>query len=478
MGEKVFTNLLWRFSERFGAHLVSFVVTVVLARILDPETFGRIALITAFTNIIQVFIDGGLGNALIQKKDADDLDYSSVFLFNCGFCVAFYIALYYFAPKIAGYYHDEQMIPLLRVAGLVIIVSGVKNVQQAYISKTLQFKLFFYATTIGTVISAFVGIWLAYSGFGAWALVGQILTNAIVDTIVVWIVSEWKPKKMFSWDRLSVLLSYGWKLLVSNLIDRMYANLRQLLIGKLFSSSDLAYYNRGNQVPRMIVDNVNTSIDSVLFPIMSKEQECLEREKEIARRAIVISNYIMAPLMLGIAAMAEPLVRLLLTEKWLPCIPYLRIFCVFYIFQPIHTANTNAIKALGRSDLRLKQEIVTKIVGIISICAALPFGALAIAYSAFVANFIILYINSWPNRRLIGYTFGEQITDIMPGSLLAIVMSIVVYSMSFLRIPLFLLIPLQIVFGVMIYVCGSILLKLDSFYYLAGILKKLKRNGK
>ena len=472
MKEKVFSNLLWRFAERFGAHLVSFIVTIVLARILEPETFGRIALITAFTNILQVFVDGGLGNALIQKKDADELDFSSVFLFNIVFCTVIYILLFLSAPLIANYYKDEQMTSLIRVTGLIIIISGVKNVQQAYISRALQFKLFFFATTIGTVVSAFVGILLAYLGFGAWALVAQVLTNATIDTVVVWIMAKWKPSLGFSWARLKNLLSYGWKLLLSNLIDTLYGNIRQLLIGKVYSSSDLAFYNRGNQVPRIIVDNVNTSIDSVLFPVMSKEQDNIDRERNIARRAIKTSNYIMAPLMLGIACMAESLVKIFLTEKWMPCVPYLRLFCVFYVFQPLHTANTNAIKALGRSDTRLKQEILTKIVGSISILIALPYGPMYIAYSAFVANFVILFINNWPNRKLLRYTFEEQMKDIMPSTLLAAFMGGCVYGISFIRMPQIPKMILQVVIGIVVYIACSAILQLDSYKYLLDIVKR------
>ena len=379
--KNVTLNLFWRLAERCGAQGVSFIVSIVLARILSPDDYGKVAIITVIMQLLQVFIDGGLGNALIQKKDADDLDFSSVFYFNMAFCVVIYGTLYICAPLIADYYNDVNYIEWIRVLGLILIISGVKNVQQAYVSRMLQFKKFFFATLIGTIISAFVGIAMALYGLGVWALIAQNLVNALIDTIVVWKLVKWRPHKKFSITRLGSLLSYGWKLLASNLIDTLYGNIRQLLIGKLYTSSDLAYYNRGRQFPNIIVMNVNTSIDNVLFPVMSYKQGDMNGLKKLTRKSIMVSNYIMAPLMIGLACAADTIVRLVLTEKWLPCVPFLRVFCVIYLFQPIHTANINVIKAMGRSDLVLKLEVIKKAIGIIMLLASMNYGVMVIAYT-------------------------------------------------------------------------------------------------
>ena len=322
-------NFIWRFAERCGAQGVSFIVSIVLARLLEPSVYGTIALVTVFTTILQVFVDSGLGTALIQKKDADDLDFSSVFYFNFTVCLILYLGMFISAPYIAKFYGDETLVPVIRVISLTLVISGVKNIQQAYVSRNMLFKRFFFSTIGGTIASAFVGIFMAYIGMGVWALVAQQLSNATIDTIILWVTVKWKPKRMFSWKRLKELLSYGWKLLVSALLETVYNNLRNLVIGKLYSSADLAYYNQGDKFPKLIVTNINTSIDSVLLPTMASSQDDSARVKNMTRRAIKTSTYIMAPLMIGLAFCSNTIVELVLTEKWLPCVPFLQIFCIF-----------------------------------------------------------------------------------------------------------------------------------------------------
>lgn len=377
MNEKkssVLSNLVWRFMERCGAQLVTFLVSIVLARLLTPKDYGTVALVTVFTNILQVFVDSGLGTALIQKKDADELDFSSVFFFNCAVCVLLYVGMFFLAPTIASFYNDMSLIPIIRVISLTIVISGVKGIQQSYVSRNMLFKRFFFATLGGTIFSAFFGIVLAYKGYGAWAIVGQQLSNTAIDTIILWITVKWRPQMAFSWKRLTSLLSYGWKLLVSSLIDSLYNNLRNLIIGKVYTSQDLAFYNQGDKFPKVIVTNINSSIDSVLLPTMAASQDDCDRVRQMMRRAIKTSTYIMAPLMIGLAVCAKSIVKIVLTEKWMPCVPYLQIFCITYMFWPIHTANLNAIKAMGRSDLFLKLEIAKKSIGMLLLIVTMPMG--------------------------------------------------------------------------------------------------------
>lgn len=290
----VFSNFIWRFAERCGAQGVSFIVSIVLARLLTPEAYGTVALVTVITNILQVFVDSGLGSALIQKKDADDLDFSTVFYFNFSVCIVLYMGMFFAAPYIADFYNQPELVSLVRVISLTLIISGVKNIQQSYVSRNLLFKRFFYATLGGTIFSAVLGIVMAYYGYGVWAIVAQQLSNAAIDTLILWITVKWRPKFMFSFNRLKGLLSFGWKMLASALLDTGYNNLRQLIIGKLYSPSDLGFYNKGQQLPNLIVTNINSSIDSVLLPVMSKEQDNAEQVKLMTRRAISVSTYIMA----------------------------------------------------------------------------------------------------------------------------------------------------------------------------------------
>lgn len=477
--QSVFSNIIWRFAERCGAQIVSFVVSIVLARILAPEAYGTIALITVFINILQVFVDNGLGNALIQKKNADDLDFSTVFYTNMTMCIVLYIIVFLGAPLIANFYKNDSLVNLVRVLGLTIIISGIKNIQQAYVSRNLIFKKFFFATLVGTIGAAVIGIVMALKGFGVWALVAQQLFNLTIDTIVLWITVKWRPKKMFSFKRLKEMFSYGWKLLVSALLDTTYENIRQLIIGKIYSPSDLAYYNKGKQFPNLIVTNINTSIDSVLLPTMASEQDDKQRVRKMTRRAIKTSIFIMAPLMMGLAFTANNIITLLLTEKWLECVPYMFIFCITFMFYPIHTANLNAIKAMGRSDLFLKLEIIKKIVGVILLICTMKISVMAMAISLLINGLLGQIINSWPNKKLLNYSYFEQLKDIIPSILLALFMGIIVYMIGMSNMPILLELVIQVIIGAIIYILGAKILKIDSFDYLLSLLKKvLNRNRK
>jgi len=475
--ENVIENFLWRLAERCGAQAVTLIVSIVLARILTPSDFGTVSLVMVFTTIMQVFVDSGLGTALIQKKDADDLDFSSVFYFNFAVCLILYAVMFVSAPFIADFYNDTSLTPIIRVISLTIVISGVKGIQQSYVSRNMLFKRFFFATLGGTIFSAFLGIGMAYAGCGVWSIVAQQLSNTAIDTLILWITVKWRPKKMFSWERLKSLLSYGWKLLASSLLDTVYNNLRNLIIGKIYTSADLAYYNQGDKFPKVIVTNINTSIDSVLLPTMASTQDDAGRVKSMTRRAIKTSTYIMAPLMMGLAFCAEPIVELVLTDKWLPCVPFLRIFCITYMFYPIHTANLNAIKAMGRSDLFLKLEIAKKVVGMALLLSTMWFGVMAMAYSLLIGTVTGMIINSWPNRKLLNYSYLEQMRDILPGIALAVFMGFCVNLVSLFHLPNVATLLIQIPLGALIYIAASAVLHLESYEYLMGmirpVLKKL-----
>ena len=474
--KNVVNNFIWRFAERCGAQAVTLIVSIVLARILTPSDFGTVSLVMVFTTIMQVFVDSGLGTALIQKKDADDLDFSSVFYFNFAVCLALYAVMFIVAPLIARFYNDTSLTPIIRVISLTIVISGIKGIQQSYVSRNMLFKRFFFATLGGTVFSAFLGIAMAYAGCGVWSIVAQQLSNTAIDTLILWVTVKWRPKKMFSWKRLKGLLSYGWKLLVSSLLDTVYNNLRNLIIGKIYTSADLAYYNLGDKFPKVIVTNINASIDSVLLPSMAGEQDHRDRVKSMTRRAIKTSTYIMAPLMMGLMFCAEPVVKLLLTDKWLPCVPYLRIFCFTYMFWPIHTANLNAIKAMGRSDLFLKLEIVKKIMGLTLLLLTMRISVMAMAYSLIVSGICSQVINSWPNWKLLNYNYFEQLRDILPSIIIALIMGIIVYFVGFLRLPTIVILLIQVLTGAAMYIGVSALLHLEEFEYLFEMVKSfLKR---
>lgn len=467
----IVSNLLWRFLERCGAQLVSFVVSIIIARILGPEYYGIIAIINIYTGIISVFIDSGLGNAIIQKKDPTDLDYNSVFYFNILSSSILYLALFFLAIPISKFYNNPDLIIYIRVQSILLLISGIKNIQQSYVSKNLLFKKFFFSTLGGTIGAAIIGIVLAVKGYGIWALIAQSLFNNLIDTIILWITVPFKPKLIFSIKRLFELFRYGWKLLVSSLIDNIYNKLTQFIIGKKYSPTDLSFYDKGSHFPEIIIFNINNSINSVLLPTMSNIQDDIVRLKELTSKSIKLSSYIIMPLMAGLAVCAESIVILLLKDQWLPCVFYIRIFCFSYAFYPIHTSNLNAIKALGRSDLFLILEIIKKIVGIIAILVSMTISVKAMAISILIISIINQIINSWPNKKLLNYSYIKQIKDIFPSIFISTVMGIIVYSINFLSFSPIYKLFIQIPLGIISYILISKLFKISEYDYLKSIIK-------
>lgn len=481
MNEKksVLSGVFWKFSERVGAQAVSLIVSIVLARLLAPSEYGAISLVMVFINIANVFVTSGFGTALIQKKDADNIDFSTVFYFSLIFTTLLYVGMFFSAGIIADFYEMPILKPVFRVLSLSIIIMGINSVQQAYVSREMMFKKFFYATIIGTIISAVVGIVLAYLGFGVWALVAQSLTNNVIDTIILQMTIQWRPIKAFSFSRLKVLFSYGWKLLAQSVVLQIYSNLRSLIIGKLYTPADLAFYSKGNQFPNLISTNIDTAINTALFPAMSKEQESIERVKMMARKTTQVTSYIMNPILIGFAAVAEPFISLLLTDKWLPCVPYLRIYCIAILFRAPQTAILQAIKAVGRSDSVLKVDFPIRIVALAVLLVLIRFGIIYLALSEILITVFgtVLYIIM--SHKIINYGAREVCADFLINTSLALVMGIITWKVGkILPLPSIVVLPIQIVAGVIVYVLFSLITNNASFKYVLNIVKEIKGNPK
>lgn len=468
---KTIAGLFWTFAERIGAQLVSFVVSIILARLLMPEEYGIIAIVWVFINICNVFVNSGFGRALIQKKNADDLDFSSVFWFSMAMSTTLYIVLYIAAPWIARWYEMEQLCPVLRVMGLRLIVASFNTVQKARVSRDMQFRKFFFSTIGGTLFSAVVGIAMAYMGCGVWALVAQELTNVAIDTTILFITIQWRPRLMFSLERMKGLFSYGWKVLVTGLIDTLYEDFRSLYIGKLYTAEDLAYYTRGKQFPHLVVDNVNTSISSVLFPAISAAQGDTDAVKAMARRAMKTSSYVLTPMLVGMAAVAEPMITLLLTEKWLYCVPFLQIICINCALTPLQTANLQAINAMGRSDISLKLSILKKSFGLIMIIVFARISVEAMAWAGVATGVFSLIVNVFPNRKLIDYGLKEQLRDVIPNWLLSAGMLVFVRAAALLDLALIPELIVMVAVGAVSYIALSVLFRVESFTYIWKMLK-------
>ncbi len=473
-------NLAWKFAERISAQLISTIVSIILARILEPAYYGVISIVMIFITLANVFVSDGFGSALIQKKDATALDFFSVLYFNIGFSCILYLILFVSAPVISNFYGEgyEILTPVLRILGLRIILTAVNSVQEAYVSKKMIFKKFFVATLLGTVSSAVIGILMAYTGYGVWALVVQYLIGTSVSTLTLTIVLKKKLQFIFSYASLKSLFPYGVRILCTGLLINGYQELRALIIGKVYSSVDLAFYDKGRQFPNLIVTNINSSIGAVLFPKMSNEQNDKNKIKETTRNSIRFSAYIMCPMMLGLAAVAEPFVRLILTEKWVNCVPLLQMFCIIYLFQPIHTANMQAIKAIGRSDVYLKLEVVKKIIELVVLLTVMWISVEAIVIGMTICTTLFTFVNAYPNSKLLNYKIKEQVRDIFPSVLMSVIMFVCVYVVQFIPMNEWLTLFVQIIVGITVYLIMLVVSKNNEFAYLKNLCVDMIKHRK
>jgi O-antigen/teichoic acid export membrane protein len=475
---KIMTAFGWKFMERGGTQGTQFIIQIVLARLLVPEDYGIISLISIFITIANVFIQSGFSTALIQKKETDKVDFSSVFYISLFVSTLIYILLFFTAPEIATFYNEPKLTPVLRVLSITLFLGAFNSIQNAIISKRLEFKKLFFGSFGAIIISGAIGITLAYMGFGVWALVLQQLMNQLLVVVILSFSIKWRPELIFSFVRVKGLFSYGWKLLLSSLIDTFYMNMRSLFIGKLYTPSMLAFYNRGDQFPQIVVSNIVGTVQSIMLPVLSAEQDNKQKLKEMVRRSIAISSFILFPLMTGLAVIAEPLVIILLTDKWLPCVPFLQIFCASYAFWPIHTANLQAINALGRSDIFLKLEIIKKTIGIVILGVTIYLGVFAIAVGLVVSGIVFTLINAYPNIVLLKYKYKEQMNDIMPSLVLSLIMGALIYNFKWLNLSPWLTLILQVFSGIILYVGMAKILKLECFNYLTSTLKSVILNSR
>ena len=469
---QVFSGLIWTYAERFLAQIVSLVVTIILARLVAPEDYGVISIASVFIVIADTFAINGLGNSLIYKKDADKIDFSSVFFFNIVFSTVLYAIFFIIAQPLAVFYEMELLTPVLRVMAIRIPIAAINSVQQAYISKKMEFKKFFYATLGGTIASAVLGVILAILGMGVWALVAQYLSNVIVDTMILWFTVKWRPCLVYSHKRMKELYSYGWKILVTSLMITLYSNVQDLVIGKKFSSEDLAYSNKGKQFPSLVATNINTSITKVLFPAISNCQGNIYQMKNMTRRAVGVGTYVLTPVLIGLAAVADTFVRIILTERWLPCVPYLRVMCIVYALQPIQTSSIQALKGLGKSDVYLKLEIVKKIFGIVVLFITVFCfdNVFAIIVGSLIAEIFSTILNLPCNKKFLNYSYSEQVKDILPTVAMSFCMFTIVGLMETIKINSFLLFVLQIGVGASVYILLSVIFHNQNFKYILDLI--------
>ena len=471
---QVATGLFWTYAERITAQLITLVVTIILARIIAPDEYGIISIVIICINIANSFVVNGFGNSLIQKKEADELDFSTVFYFSIGFSFILYAVLFFCAPLIADFYSMPQLSPVIRVMMIRLPIAAINSIQQAFISRRMEFRKFFFATLGGTIVSAFVGIIMAYNGFGVWSVVAQYLTNVSIDTIVLSFTSGWHPKLMYSSERMKSLFSFGWKIMAVGVMTTVYANLRNLIIGKKYSSADLAYCEKGEQFPSAIAGNINSSISKVLFPVLSAAQDDISELRGMVRRSIKIGSYVLFPLMFGFATIADSFVMTFLTAKWAGCITFLRIMCVIYALQPLQTSALQSIKAIGKSGLYLWIDIIKKIIGLIILFISLfAFNdVLYVVLGALLIEILSVLILMPFNKRLLSYDFKKQISDILPSIFLTSVMCLILLILKkMVHVNDLIQLLIDIPAGMMIYIGLSIITKNENFAYMLRNIK-------
>lgn len=475
MNNKVLNGLFWKFLERFGVQGVQFVLQIILARLLSPEHYGVLSIMVIFTTLANVFIQNGFNTALMQDKDVKEEDYSSIFWVTLIVATVLYGILFISAPIIADFYDMPIIIKPFRVISLMLFPGVINSIQLAKTSRELDFKKVFWGNIGGILISGLTGIALAYAGAGVWALVVQTILNILVPSIVMWFMVDWRPKLYCDLKRVVKLFSFGWKILVSSLLDTLYQDLSSLIIGKKYSSATLGYYNRGKQFPQFVITAISNTVQSVMLPAMAEKQDEKVSVKHLMRNSIIMSSYLVFPMMAGLAGVAPTLISVLLTDAWLPCVPYLQIFCISMAFNPVHACNLQAINAMGRSDIFLKLEVIKKGIGIIALVIAVTMfeSPIAIAMTGVFTMFTSCFINAYPNKSLIDYSYFEQIKDYLPSVLASICMFLVVFGVGQIECVMILKLLIQILVGVIVYVVISAVFKLQGFKMALGILKNL-----
>lgn len=469
-------GMLWTYMDQFGGQIINFVISVLLARILLPEEFGIIAIIWVFVAISNSLVGSGFGQALIRKKDVDELDFSSVFYINFAVSLLVYFILFSTAPLIADFYDDARLTSVTRVIGLGVIINAFSLVQIARLSQKMDFKTQMVVRLPSLIIGGVIGVWAALNGYSYWSLVMQNLTTAFLGAVQLWIRTGWYPKRVFSIARVKELFAFGSRLMLSGLLDTIYKNLYVIIIGKFFSPAQVGFYNRADNTKQLPVSNISNALNRVTYPLFAKIQDEDARLKEAYRKIMQQVIFWVAPILIGSAVVAEPLFRFLFTEKWLPAVPYFQILCIVGIVYPLNSYNLNILKVKGRSDLFLRLEVIKKVIITVGIFLALPFGVIGLVWLQVIISIIAYVINSYYSGYFLEYPIFEQIRDIIPTLLNAVLMGLAALGILYLLPSLPDVIVLLVVglTGAAVYFVGARLFGLPALQEFWEIVRKKK----
>ncbi len=421
------SSMIWTFSQQFGTQLITFAVSVILARLLLPSDFGTIAMFTVVMSVASSLVDGGMSSSLIRSAEVDDRDLSTVFWFNFGVAVAMYIIIFLTAPLVADFYRVEILTPVIRVYSLSIIIGSLTAVQGARFTKAMDFKTLFKIQLPSLIIGAVSGVVMAYSGFGIWSLVFYPIIQSVVGGIQLWFYSKWKPLLIFDQAKFKEHFGFGYKMTLSGLLDTVFRNIYTILIGKYFSSADLGYYNRADNLKQLPVANLSTALNKVTFPLFAKLKDDDLKLKEVYQKLMKLVIFVIAPVLFLMMVVAEPMIRFLLTDKWLPAVPYLKVLALSGILFPIHSYNLNILNVKGRSDLFLKLEFWKKGLQIITLLVSVPFGVIGIVWGQVIFSALAFFINTHYTGKYLKYGSLQQLRDLLPVILLCAVIALVIY---------------------------------------------------
>lgn len=470
--DKTVKGVIWSSVERFSVQGIHFIVMLVVARLLEPKDFGLVGMLTIFMAVSQSLIDSGFSQALIRKLDRTDTDQCTVFYFNIVVSLCLYLILYLIAPFVANFYNEPQLILLMRVLCLMVIINSMAVAQRAIYTATLNFKTLAKATFSADVVSGVVGIYMAWSGYGVWSLVGQQLTSATANTLMLWWYSSWRPKLIYSWKSFRELFTFGSNLLLSGLLDTIYNNIYQIVIGKIYSAANLGFFTQAKHISALPSSNLHGIIGRVTYPVLSTLQDDDERLAANYRKILRMSAFIIFPLMCGLAGVSRPLINILLGTKWDFSATLLVPICMAMMWYPVHAINLNLLKVKGRSDLFLRLEVIKKVLGVSMLVATAPFGLVVMCYGSIANSIIALTINTYYTGKLIHVGFVRQMRDLSFTLLLSLTMFAIVYVLTFTTENNYLQLSIGIAVGIS-YFCGvCLMMKPQEISFVKSIIKK------
>lgn len=472
---KTLSGIIWSAVNRFAQQGLAFVFNILIARQLMPSDYGVIAMLAIFLDVSRAFIDSGFANALIRYKERTEKDYNTVFYFNVAISVAVYALLFFAAPFISRFYDQPLLTKVTRIVGLTLIITAIGAIQSTVMTIRIDFKLRAKISIVGSFIAGSISLLMAYRGYGLWALVWQQIINCSMGTILCWLWVRWRPQLVFSWTSFRNLFSYGSKILLSGLLNTVYNNLSTLIVGKVYSSSDLGEYSKARSLSQFPSSTITSVMQSVTFPVLSSIQDQQERLAKYYKQFINLSSYVIFPIMVGLAAEAEPLVNILLTDKWSGMVPLLQICCFAFMWHPVHAINLNLLQVLGRSDYFLKLEVWKKALGLCVLLATVPFGIVAICLGQVLMSVVSLFINTYYTKKLIGYGFSEQMRNLFHILVHSLIMGALAYMSSRLMDSHIAQLLVGVTVGALYYFCGAYMLKFPEQKELIGIIReKLK----